>query len=633
MNIEDISYTYNTEFFFSKLNNFEIDINLTELVYNVFFNPYNIDKWISKDIYEFINFDLKFYKKEYNNLSNILLSDNLFSLNKIRNYIFSNLDKEIELYGTHNNTSYICICKNKRIKIFNLEHQENKLVCGNLSVKINESINKHLLLHYILNPFWILNINKNFHDNNKTVITNDNMIIIYNQYNEKLILETKKDDIISCILDNYNYNFENYFVKNVINQYFETKPINFNKFDNTIMMIINEKNIDIELKEIIWKNYVKVYNLLYYKKKNIDWNILNKEIIFENNNSISIYDLEENIIKKIKLLNINGNDLFLIIPYIYKNSKLVNILPYFLTKNKELPYCSIREKIINSFFENKYIGKNYISNYGFKYILENIDTKINLLKFNYNFVISEEMYLLSKEIENCSNNQLDLFIILSNNDNNIFTYKKLTNFLNNKYCLKLKAFALIIIYKNNIHMYNKDFLCFLNNNLDILINSFQNSFYINDTFEIKYNKFHFIIDDDYHQLNCYDIITQYLTNFRIHHENINCIKYNNFFCTQKISTFIDKNISDAKFSIHKKNILIQNIKWNKKVHNIFDIIIHKNKVLYFTNCIKLVINYNNKSYLYYKGNIHFKEYNNNDSIYIETEYNDEYLYWLISVIV
>ena len=181
-------------------------------------------------------------------------------------------------------------------------------------------------------------------------------------------------------------------------------------------------------------------------------------------------------------------------------------------------------------------------------------------------------------------------------------------------------------------MYIKNFLCFLNNNLDILIDSF----HINNTFEIKYNKFHFIIDDDYHQLNCYNIITQYLTNFRIYYENINCIKYNNFFRTQKISTFINKNISDAKFSIHKKNILIQNIKWNKKVYNIFDIIIHQNKVLYFTNCVKLVINYNNKSYLYYKGNIHFKEYNNNDnndSIYIETEYNDEYLYWLISVIV
>lgn len=631
----NILYTYNNDFFFSKLNNFEIDMNLTELIYNIYFHPYNIDKWMSKDIHLFINFNLQFnYNNNNVSISNISLSDNLLSLDNIRNFLFCNLNKEITLYSIHNNTPYICLYKNNRIKIYNSEHQENKLICDDLSIKINVPISKHLLLHYILNPFWILNINKNFHEVNRTKITKNNSIIIYNHNNEKIVIESK-EEIISCIIDNHNINFENQFVKNVINKYFEIKPINFNKFDNTIMLILNNLKIDTELKQIIWNNYNKVYNLLYSKKNIIEWNIFEKIINEDeqNNQNVSIYDLEENIIKKIKLLNINGNDLFLIIPYIHSNNHVIDILPMFLTKNKELTYCSIREKIINSFFDNNYNGKNFISRHGFEYIVKNIHTKINSLKYNSHFIITEKMYLLSKEIENCSHNELDLFIMISNSK--IFNYKKFWDFIyNNNLCLKLKALSLIIIYNSNILIYNKELLHFFNNNTNILMKVFTNGYQPNDKLTIKYLTFNFNVDNDYRKLQYYDVITQYLTNYKIQYESMNAQQYNNYYNTQTISKLIHFNIDKADIYINNKNIFIKNIHWKKKINNVFDIIMNQNKVLYFKDCDKLIINYNNVSYLYHKENIYFKNVENDldtNTIYIETQYNDQYLYWLISM--
>lgn len=627
----DNIYKYDTDFFFSKLNNFEIDINLTELIYNIFFYPFNIDKWLSKDIYDFINFDLKYkMNNNNNNLFNLNLTDNLFSLDKIRNFIFSNLDKNINIYSNNNNISYVCIYKNNRIKIFNTEHNDNKIICEKDTYILNENINKHLLLHYILNPFWIQNLNKNYFHENRTKILNNNYnkIIIYNNDNEKIIITD--NNIMSCILDNHNINFENLFIKNIINLFFKIKPINFNKFDKTIMIIINHNRIDLELKKILWNNYIRVCEIINKRKNNILWKICKKEIIVKESN-ISIYDLNEKEIQKLRILNINGNDLFLLIPLIYKNKYLINVLPIFFSNNSELPYNLIREKIINSFFDNNYNGKKYISHYGYEYIIENIDTKINLLKYNPNFIINEKLYILSKEIEICSNNNLDLFILLSENKNNIFTNKKIYDIVNSKFCLKIKALFLIIIHKNNLSFYNNDLLHFFNNNLEILINAYQNLIQLKKNYNIKYKNFNFKIDNDYKNIQSYDIIIQYLTNNRINFNKINILKYNNLFEYQNLILFLNKNIENADFIINNKKILISNITWKKYICNIYDIIINNNKVLYFNDNFKFIINFDNKSYLYQNNKIYFKRYDSylQNNIYIETEYNDNYLYWLL----
>lgn len=630
----DILYKYDTNFFFTKLNNFEIDINLNELIYNIFYYPYNIDKWVSKNIYEYINFNKQFNIKKQNDLLNLNLDDNLLSLHHIRNFIFSNLNKKIEFFSKNNNISYIFIYENKRVKIFNVEHNENKIICENITKQIDEKINKHLLLHYILNPFWILKESKNYYDINRTNIKlqNDNIIILYDKNNIQTII--KNPNVLSCIIDNYNINFENCFIKNIINKYFNIKPINFDKFDKTIMTILFHSNIDIQAKEIIWKNYTQVYKLML-TKKNVVWNILKHKIIINDNynDDISIYNLDEKIIKKIKLLNLNGNDLFLIIPYIYKNENVLNILPYFIVKKKELPYCIIREKIINSFFDNSYNGKKYISHYGFNYIIKNIDTKIKDLKYNSNFIITEKMYFLSKEIENCSKKKLDLFVILSNNNNQILNYKKLNDIIdNNKFCFKLKALVLIILYENSIYINNKEILQYFNDNISILIKSLKNGILLTN-YTFNYRKFEYRIENNYKKINQFEIISQYLTNNRISLENKDNNLYNNISKVKCISEFINCNIFKANFSIFNKKLLIENIIWKENINSIFDLIIEYNKIIYFKNFNKLVINFNNLSYMYIKNEIYFKQLLNevNNIIYIETNFSDEYLSCLLSL--
>ena len=632
----NVSYTYEKQNFINKLNHLELELNLYEWIYNLHFYPYNIDKWISRYIYEYINFDLYFHTNNEinNNFEN--LSDDLFSLYKIRNFLFSNLKNnvKISIYSNNNNIPYIFKYDNYRIKIINNAHNSNKIILDETEYLLEENISKHNLLHFILNPFW--NLDKKKYEYNKTKLTNSKNIIIYTNRNNKIEIQNDNNNIISCIIDNYNINFENEFIKKVINVYFNLELIDFDKFDKTIMLLLENENIEKEIKYILWSKYVYLYNyFIVSKKKKIKWNILNKNIIEKNlniNKEISIYNLNELLISKIKLLNINGNDLFIIIPYIFENNYIVEILPYFLTKEKELPFCNIRENIIHSFFNSdKYKGNFYISNYGLKYIKNNIHTKVNKLKFNSTFVFHKDIYYVSKEIENISK-EFDLFLILSDdnfkklNINNRTIYK----ILDSKYCIKLKAYFILLIFKNNISHYDLSLLEFLNNNIDIMMQMYKKDFFIE---KIKYNTITEIkinIPNDYENINSYDIITQYLTNYT---QNIvtNISLDKNYYLEETVYNFINENISDGVYNISKNKLHINNITWKKK--NIFDIILKNNNVIYLQNISILILTYDNFSYVYKKKNMYFKKLENeNNSMYIEFDnLNINYLYWLLSI--
>lgn len=632
----NISYTYEKQKFIDELRNFEMDLNLYEWIYNLHFHPYNIDKWLSRDIYEYINFDLFFNTnfKNNNNLEN--LSDDLLSLYKIRNFLFSGLknDVKITIFSKNYGIPYIFKYENYRIKIINDNHFSNKIVLNDKEYSLEENVSKHNLLHFILNPFWKLDKKK--YKSNKTKLDNNNNIIIYTNENNKI--EIKNNNIISCILDNYNINFENEFIKKIINEFFNLATINFDKFDKTIMLILENDSIEKEIKNVLWSNYTYLYNYFLFNKKNkkdINWNILNKTITESElniDNKISIYNLDELLLNKIKVLNINGNDLFIIIPYIYKNNHILDILPYFLKKEKELPFCSIREKIISSFFNsNKYKGNSYISNYGFKYIQNYIYTKINKLSFNSNFVYHKDIYYVSKEIENISKD-LDLFLILSDekfkkiNINN----KSIYNILDSKYCIKLKAYFIILIFKNNINYSDLSLLEFLNDNIDIMMEMYKKKIYIN---KIKYtnnNEIKINIPQDYKVINTYDIITQYLTNYtQSTITNISLSK--NYYFEENVYNFIHENISDAKYNIDKNKIYINNIIWNKK--NIFDIILKNSSIIYLQNVSFFKITYDYYSYIYKNKKIYFRQFESkNNEIYIEFKNKDiNFLYWLLSI--
>lgn len=621
----NISYIYDKEFFINKLDNLEIDMNLNELIYNIHFFPYNIDKWLSREICRYINPNICF-KIKSNNIfyfNNIKISDDMLSLQNIRDLLFNNLDKNLCIYSKNNSFSYVFKYENFRIEIKNEIHNENKIILNDKCYYLTQNINKHYLLHFILNPFWSYNI-KNYQENKTNFNKKNNDIIIYKSNNKEIII--KKENCLPLTLDFYNTNFENMFIKKIVNFFFNKKPFDFLKFNNTIMTILENNDVEKDMKKILWSNLNEIYSLLDKKNIiNIKNNLTESDIIL--NNDKSIYNLDEKLIKKVKLMNINGNDLFIIIPYICDNNYLIDILPYFLTKKRELPYNSIREKIIHSFFDSNYNGKNFISSYGYKYILDNVNTKINSLKYNHNFLINTDMYLLSKEIENNTNNELDIFIILSNNDDNLFTNKKLNDILNTNYNLKVKSLFIINVFRNKIESHNLSLLDFFNDYF----------FLFSDKLKINKMSCHHkkiildINEEKYNILNIYDIITNFLTNNYIKYKN-DMLVHNNFIKLD-FNEFINNNIKNAEYILNDKKILIKNIEWVCSYKNLFNLIIKNNKVIYFTNCVKFIITFNENSYMYKNNTIYFKKLDNNDNtyIYIETKYSLQYLYWLLCI--
>jgi hypothetical protein len=169
-----LEYIFENEDYATKLKFFEFEGSTLELFYNLFFNPFNIDAWLNKSTNILIRRQIKDILAPFDDseITPIIDINSIGFLKSIRNYVMTKIKKGeiVNIKSSFLNQTYICNISINSFQILNKYHKENCID----SYILSEPINKHILLQFILNPFWNTNgfITQKLEDDNMIINNN-----------------------------------------------------------------------------------------------------------------------------------------------------------------------------------------------------------------------------------------------------------------------------------------------------------------------------------------------------------------------------------------------------------------------------------------------------------------------------
>jgi hypothetical protein len=647
-----LSYIFENESFYDKLKGLEIDIDKNTFFFNLHFYTYNLNAWFSKDIEFMIEKRNSIFIPDLKANMPKNITDDIDSLLILRDYIFSN-NYNIEIKSQNTGTSYSCVVSRDRIKIINKIHNDSCIVCEDTLERIDLSFNisKHVLIQFLLNPFWTKNTP--IEKDNRTSVIMENICIVYDKKNNLHEFSSN----LGCVIDVYYQGFKNYFIKNIINPTFENNFVNFTHIQDLILEILSFGDIRNRDKKDLWGTYTSIVTELKSSenkyligkdidtltkpgnKKRIEWDIKSLpydedilESIIDSMSRETIFDLSIDLITKLKEWSINCNDIFIIAPFLVHNKLFINILPYFICNSKELPYKYCRHMIIHSFFEYKYTGSKYISYSAIDYFLKNKETTDVPVYIQMNTGdrdLPHKMYDISLAIEKFTNGGENLFKIL--NEIDAKNIKVICNICCSDSSLIAKALA--ILFLKNIPSEQ----CF--NDLSVFIDANPETIYRFREKKINFSPKNILktsmkIDfctDLYSKISTHDVITQYLS---FHELQMKECHGTHAYSYEEIQLFdfLQRNIKDGTYLMNNNLLIIENIHWKKQKNTIYDLIVNENKTLVYDFNVKLTVD--SFSYMYINKEIYFKKIDNNtiNNIVIDTtEIPRNILNWYVSL--
>jgi len=406
-----LEYIFENEDYATKLKYFEFEGSTLELFYNLFFNPFNIDAWLNKSTNILIRRQIKDILAPFDNseITPIIDINSIGFLRSIRNYVMTKIKKGeiVNIKSSFLNQTYICNISINSFQILNKYHKENCID----SYILPEPINKHILLQFILNPFW----NTNGFITQK--LDGDNMII----NNNWSIIELD----FPITIDGRFTDIENQIIENYFNPLLDNQVIYLNQIQQQVHSLIKNSSIDYCIRE----NIFNVYQLATDKLLNNKELIITNELVDETKRTViwncsePKYNIEKLLegkrnlfsrsewehIYRTDIIDIQPSDLGIILPLLFEGKEeLLNIVSYFAQDGPHFLSNTTRKDIIIS-QSSGLKGTKHLSNYGLEYILKAVSRPINV---KMHFIWDKELWKFNHQLMNFS--KFDLFHFIDN---------------------------------------------------------------------------------------------------------------------------------------------------------------------------------------------------------------------------
>lgn len=583
-----LNYVFTMDNYTNSLKKLELELNTLEFFYNIYFCPFNIDGWFKKNTEILIKRTLKEILLPYDEVKiNNERPFNLSYLRYLRNLVMYNLKNGVivRFECIHLDEPYIALITKDTIQIYNKFHNENKLYLNETSMEIF-NINKHILLQFILNPFWDTELYSEFNYTTNKIINKDDTII---DIPYELYIDSRNPEWLELLLEDY------------INPYFDNVVIDFDKFTEMIFDLILNYNISIknELFTLLLDMRKKLLNsdkVVFYNKyndyttnkKQIKWSYSVPQVNLESTSYLTsgkrnLFTEEEiSLITSKKILKMSPSDLGLVLPSIMENNeKLLNIIPCFLQEEKDILQDNTRKEIILNQIKKMEKTSLYLSSYGLEFIMYLLERQPE--ENNYNILVSyiwdHRLWKLNYQMTRLS--YLNFFDIINNNAE--YQWKEIEKLLKIELSIESKIATLIFNFKNKIN--NMDTCFYFERNPEIMLKMITDKNFninYNDKLDFVFNKIE--VPKLTTEVKATDLFTCYLfntTNIDKFNFNIKTYLTKNYFLQEILSIFLNcieeiKRITlftDDNFS----EIKIEVLKYCKV--NLFDLITINGKLI------------------------------------------------------
>lgn len=447
-----LNYIFENNHFISQLKVLEFECSLQEFFYNLFFYPFNIDAWLKKLAVPLQKWSVQQILRPFSSLelSTAVNDGSLAYLQNLRDYVLFQVKdgRKLVFHGNSMNQSFMMEVSQNSFKCFNKYTKENGVYIDDKFVSLSIELNKHILVQFILNPFWQTDYE----------IGEDKYEQLSNIYiSRRWELVPIEEDIF---IDARSEQLESNIVAEFVNLQLQQNDINLNNITDILFKVIRKPFCDFETRQVLWK----IANRLEEKvKTSKDINLVQTPVgvieeaknIFFNCAKPTWKELHSGVVNKRTLLteteifnvcntyliDVAPGDLGYLLPLLFcEKPNLQNILMCFLQSQPELPRDSILEKVITSQIPEAK-GKKYISLYGISYLInaknKQVDIKSSILWDESLWELNHYMMKYTK---------YDIFDILDKNET--LTYALLNSTMNQKVSLYTKI-AFLILHKTN----------------------------------------------------------------------------------------------------------------------------------------------------------------------------------------
>ena len=453
------------------INNKNNNLNIWDLVSNETAIIFEVD-----DPYKIWNQFKNSNKNDFENKKTFQLINNKFdTINSFLEYQLSSFSKENKLLIGINTTS-----KNKIDSIFFIE--KNKINKENLFSKIN-------LLEYsfnerIYNGKTIYEINNGTRNYSLLFIKNF-LIFSHNSILIEDVIRTSENYKLS-----FKHNNEDLFKQVKLEKDYGNLYINFNKLNNVINSIIDEKKSLIPINLLPKSSFLDLNYIDNFFYLNGFSSIINKEFnskftISESmfklipNNTIFFYHIMANDNNELKIIN---NDYEKNLGFYESKHEIGRLIIESNYANSHEEIFIFKNKIINDNFSDSIKYKNYyiknLKDQSFKKSLEKVFLKDSSSIFYFNYkefiIFSNKISVIRTYIDNIENKNLwDKNIYFKNHLSKLDKNSNISLIINLK-----KVIENLIFYKKNEMLNGIEFI-------SLQMKGFENKFYTNLTIQLK----------------------------------------------------------------------------------------------------------------------------------------------------
>lgn len=630
----------NTNTYHRLLRGLELDMDYSELVYNLHFFKFNIDAWFQKTLTRGLGgmrpvsdwlpappTDIRRL------LPDPALGESLRALQQLRDFVQACVSAGLRVEIASQNLDeerYACVISPppnaRRARIFNVMSRADTVydgitrVSATLSVDdesgegelvqfdMGFTVSKHVLLQFVLNPFWEF-LSGDPADNSTDALTlggssgagaPDIMVVDKNGF-----IDIRCAEGIAFRLDCTQPYMKELFIMRVLNPLFERgggdAVVDFDRMQASVLAVVKDDRVRDAPKALLWTIYRDTCALLISNRNNysinprgaggpapggkrVKWCLGPPVSVSEDalEGDGSIYDLDQAALADVETLRswkVACNDIYLLIPFLQRSRHAIHLIPHFLVDAPSLPFCKVRHQIIRSFMENRHNGSRYVSSYGYNYLRRR--KCLSPISCRGGFVLTPELVRVSETLELLTDSRTSLFDLMAEYGCDAFSASRLGALAACAATDIAKARALLFAVPRS-RTWNADLAVFFDKHPHLL---FADDRLVVSDVAVSLTSMDIAIDDvaagGYAEIDARDVLSQFLSSHRITQDNVAPQEWGVPVARIGMHEFFERFIGGGTYLLGSSCLLIDNVQWSMCDGGVYQLLVRDGAVLMY----------------------------------------------------